>query len=44
MKWFKNFIKRLEQSNKENFGSERMDCCSVNQKSNGNYHKGKKEE
>lgn len=42
MKWFKNFIKRLEKSNKEKYGSERMDCCAMNQKSNGSYNKDNK--
>jgi len=37
MKWFRNLIKRLEKANKENFGSERMDCCSVNQKNDPNH-------
>ncbi|MCR1898564.1 LDCC motif putative metal-binding protein [Irregularibacter muris] len=42
-KWFSHFLKKLEQANKENFGSERMDCCAVNQKSNHdrNTNKGK---
>jgi len=33
-KWFQNFLKKLEEANKKNFGSERLDCCDVNQKSN----------
>lgn len=33
-KWFNKFLKNLEDANKKNFGSERMDCCEVNQKSN----------
>ncbi|WP_252187466.1 LDCC motif putative metal-binding protein [Anaeromonas gelatinilytica] len=33
-KWFSNFLRKLEKINKDSFGSERMDCCSVNQKSN----------
>lgn len=33
-KWFKNFLKKLEEANKKNFGSGRLDCCEANQKSN----------
>ena len=32
-KWFKNFLKKIEEANKRNFGSERLDCCDVSQKS-----------
>ncbi|WP_250637337.1 LDCC motif putative metal-binding protein [Geosporobacter ferrireducens] len=32
-KWFKNFLKKLEEVNQKNFGSKRLDCCNVNQKS-----------
>lgn len=31
-KWFKNFLKRLAESNKKNFGSQRLDCCDLNKK------------
>lgn len=33
--WFKNLLKKIEEANKKNFGTEKMDCCSINQKSNG---------
>ncbi len=32
-KWFEKFLKNLEKANKKNFGSEKLDCCDVNQKS-----------
>jgi hypothetical protein len=32
--WFKNFLKKIEEANKKNFGDQRLDCCDVNQKSN----------
>ncbi|WP_252187771.1 LDCC motif putative metal-binding protein [Anaeromonas frigoriresistens] len=41
-KWFKKFLEKLADTNKENFGSGRMDCCEVNQQSNGSYSKSKK--
>jgi len=34
-KWFKKFLKNLEEANKKNFGEGRLDCCETNQKSNG---------
>ncbi len=40
-KLFKKFLKSLEEANKKNFGSGKMDCCSVNQKSNGSNTKKK---
>lgn len=33
--WFKNFLKKIEEANKKNFGTSRLDCCEVNKKSNG---------
>lgn len=33
-KWLEKFLKKLEEANKKNFGTDRMDCCQVNQKSN----------
>ncbi len=32
--WFKNFIKKIEEANKNNFGSKRLDCCNINEKNN----------
>ena len=29
-KWFENFLKKLEEANKKNLGSERLDCCRLN--------------
>ncbi|WP_279222270.1 LDCC motif putative metal-binding protein [Anaerophilus nitritogenes] len=40
-KWFENFLKKLEAANKKNFGSERMDCCSVNKKNGSKSTKSK---
>lgn len=37
--WFKKFIKKLEEANKESFGNERLDCCAVNKKSKGSPSK-----
>lgn len=31
-KWFESFLKKIEDANKKNFGSERMDCCDLNSK------------
>lgn len=33
-KWFQKFFKKLEEANKKNFGTQRLDCCDVNRKSN----------
>ena len=33
-KWLLKFLKSIEEANKKNFGSGRMDCCDVNKKSN----------
>jgi hypothetical protein len=38
-KWFQKFIKNLEEANKKNFGSGRLDCFEINQKSNGSNTK-----
>ena len=32
MKWFKRLLKDIENANRKNYGSERMDCCDINQK------------
>jgi hypothetical protein len=32
--WLKNFLKKLEEANKKNFGDQRLDCCDMSQKSN----------
>lgn len=40
-KLFEKFLKNLENANKKNFGTGKMDCCSVNQKSNGTQTKKK---
>jgi hypothetical protein len=29
-KWLENFIKRLEEANKKNLGSGKLDCCDLN--------------
>ncbi|WP_278277563.1 LDCC motif putative metal-binding protein [Anaeromicrobium sediminis] len=34
-KWFEDYIKKISDANKKNFGSERLECCDVNKKSNG---------
>ena len=39
IKWFKRFIERLGETNKKEFGSEKLDCCGLN--SNGPDNKGK---
>ncbi|WP_312652113.1 LDCC motif putative metal-binding protein [Proteiniclasticum sp.] len=30
LKWWKNFIKRLGESNRKEFGGKRLDCCNIN--------------
>ena len=40
-KWFQKFLKSIEDAIKKNFGSGRMDCCEVNQKSNQHGKKNK---
>lgn len=40
-KWFQKFIKNLEEANKKNLGSGKLDCCELNQK--GNNMKSKKD-
>lgn len=30
VRWWKNLLIRLAESNKKNFGSERLDCCNLN--------------
>ncbi len=32
LKGFKKFLKKLEISNKKNFGTGQLDCCNLNQK------------
>lgn len=32
IKWFKKFIKKIEEENKKSFGSKKMDCCELNRK------------
>ncbi len=32
LKGFKKFLKKLEISNKKNFGTQQLDCCNLNQK------------
>lgn len=34
--FFKNMLKAIEDANKKNFGSKKMDCCDLNKTSNGN--------
>jgi len=29
-KWFQKLLKSIEQANKQNFGTQRMDCCDLN--------------
>lgn len=37
-KWFEKFLKKIEEANKESFGTGRMDCCDLN-KASGNSNK-----
>jgi hypothetical protein len=32
-KWLKNFLKRIEESNKKSLGSGKLDCCDLNKQS-----------
>ncbi|HSR05388.1 MAG TPA: LDCC motif putative metal-binding protein [Proteiniclasticum sp.] len=32
IKWWKNLIERLAESNRKEFGSKRLDCCDLNKK------------
>jgi hypothetical protein len=34
-KWLRNFLKKLEEANKKALGSQRLDCCNLNQNNNG---------
>lgn len=37
-KWLEKFIKRLEEVNKQNLGTGKLDCCNLNkQTKNTNY-------
>ncbi len=38
-KWFESFLKKIEAANKKNFGSERMDCCDLNNKNTSSSEK-----
>lgn len=31
-KFFKNLLKKIEEQNKESFGSSKLDCCDLNKK------------
>ncbi|WP_255351314.1 LDCC motif putative metal-binding protein [Caloranaerobacter sp. TR13] len=33
-KWFERLLKKIEEANKKNFGTGRMDCCELNKKDN----------
>ncbi|WP_312650970.1 LDCC motif putative metal-binding protein [Proteiniclasticum sp.] len=35
IRWWKNLLKRLAESNRKNFGSERLDCCNLNKNQSG---------
>lgn len=35
-KWFQKLLKSIEDANKQNFGSERMDCCDLNKSNKEN--------
>lgn len=37
-KWFQKILKAIEEANKENFDSGKMDCCDLN-KQNKNHKK-----
>ncbi|MFH5836444.1 LDCC motif putative metal-binding protein [Proteiniclasticum sp. C24MP] len=30
MKWWKNLIERIAESNRKEYGSKRLDCCDLN--------------
>lgn len=34
-KWFKKFLERLANANKETFGNERLDCCKLGREKAG---------
>ncbi len=34
LKWWKNFIRRLGESNRKEYGNKRLDCCSINREDN----------
>ena len=36
IRWWKNLLIRLAESNKKNFGSERLDCCNLNKSQSQN--------
>ncbi|WP_201756895.1 LDCC motif putative metal-binding protein [Isachenkonia alkalipeptolytica] len=41
--FFKNMLKSIEDANKQNFGKKKMDCCDLNQGSNGNNKNAKQD-
>ncbi len=34
LKWWKNFIQRLGESNRKEFGGKKLDCCNINRENN----------
>jgi len=42
-KWFQKLLKSIEDANKQNFGTQRMDCCDLNKENgkNTNNHQKK---
>ena len=40
-KWLENFLKRLEEANKKNLGSGKLDCCDLNKQTKNNDSKDK---
>jgi len=35
-RWFHKLLKSIEDANKQNFGTQRMDCCDLNKDKNSN--------
>ncbi|GAA3650603.1 LDCC motif putative metal-binding protein [Asaccharospora irregularis] len=35
-KWLENFLKRIEEANKKNLGSGKLDCCDLNKQTKPN--------
>ncbi len=33
LKWLQKLLKSIEDANKSNFGSQKMDCCDLNKQS-----------
>ena len=40
-KWFKSFLNKLSEANKEEYGDKPLDCCKLNKETKGHFPFGK---